>query len=343
MNILNVREYIETFLKIRTKDGTLMPLRLNQPQDRMYQAVKSQWDAGKPVRIIVLKARQMGFSTLTEAIIFAITATRFYTDCMIVAHKDEATANLFRMSLRYYENLPEPMKPMRKASNAHELVFDKPAHYKGRRPGLGSSIKCATAGGSGVGRSATLRCLHLSEFAFWPGDKRETLAGLSQAVPDKPGTMIIIESTANGYDEFKNRWDAAVEAQRRGEDGYLPIFFAWYEMEEYRRTPPPGFERTPEEQEPSIWTTSSWPGGGGASPLTAAETWICFIRSTRPHRTRRLFPPAAASSTRRRSCCGGSRCGSSPGNGASSVPGKTQLEKSSAGIGYGTQEALSAS
>jgi len=173
MNILNVREYIETFLKIRTKDGTLMPLRLNQPQDRMYQAVKSQWDAGKPVRIIVLKARQMGFSTLTEAIIFAITATRFYTDCMIVAHKDEATANLFRMSLRYYENLPEPMKPMRKASNAHELVFDKPAHYKGRRPGLGSSIKCATAGGSGVGRSATLRCLHLSEFAFWPGDKRD--------------------------------------------------------------------------------------------------------------------------------------------------------------------------
>ena len=298
------------------------------------------------MRIIVLKARQMGFSTLTEAIIFAITATRFYTDCMIVAHKDEATANLFRMSLRYYENLPEPMKPMRKASNAHELVFDKPAHYKGRRPGLGSSIKCATAGGSGVGRSATLRCLHLSEFAFWPGDKRETLAGLSQAVPDKPGTMIIIESTANGYDEFKNRWDAAVEAQRRGEDGYLPIFFAWYEMEEYRRTPPPGFERTPEEQELAETfhlDDEQLPGGGGASPLTAAETWICFIRSTRPHRTRRLFPPAAASSTRRRSCCGGSRCGSSPGNGASSVPGKTQLEKSSAGIGYGTQEALSAS
>ena len=46
MNILNVREYIETFLKIRTKDGTLMPLRLIQPQARMFQAVKSQWDAG---------------------------------------------------------------------------------------------------------------------------------------------------------------------------------------------------------------------------------------------------------------------------------------------------------
>ena len=148
MNILNVREYIETFLKIRTKDGTLMPLRLNQPQDRMYQAVKSQWDAGKPVRIIVLKARQMGFSTLTEAIIFAITATRFYTDCMIVAHKDEATANLFRMSLRYYENLPEPMKPMRKASNAHELVFDKPAPSSAPRQAAAVSADLPRSGAS---------------------------------------------------------------------------------------------------------------------------------------------------------------------------------------------------
>ena len=161
MNILNVREYIETFLKIRTKDGALVPLRLNQPQDRMYQAVKSQWDAGKPVRIIVLKARQMGFSTLTEAIIFAITATRFYTECMIVAHKDEATANLFRMSLRYYENLPEPMKPMRKASNAHELVFDKPAHYKaaGRAWGAPSSApRQAAAASAGPQRSGASTC-----------------------------------------------------------------------------------------------------------------------------------------------------------------------------------------
>lgn len=249
MNILNAREYIERFLMIRTKEGELVPLRLNEPQERMYKAIKEQADAGKPVRAIVLKARQMGFSTLTEAILFAVAATRFHCENLIVAHKDDATANLFRMSQRYYENLPEQVRPMRKASNAREIVFDRPPNYKGRRPGLGSSIRCATAGGSGVGRSYTLQCLHLSEFAFWPGDKRETLAGLSQAVPDLPGTIIIIESTANGYDEFKDLWDAAVEAQRRGEDGYLPLFFAWFEMREYRRTPPPGFRRTPEEEE----------------------------------------------------------------------------------------------
>lgn len=109
---------------------------------------------------------------------------------------------------------------MQRASNAQELLFDRPAKYKGEAQGLGSRIRCATAGGSGVGRSYTLKCLHLSEFAFWPGDKRETFSGLVQAVPDRPGTVIIIESTANGYDEFKKMWDDAVQAERDGTDGF---------------------------------------------------------------------------------------------------------------------------
>lgn len=249
MNLLNVREYMENFLKIRTKEGQLIPFRMNKPQRRLYQTIKEQWDAGKPVRIIILKARQMGFSTVTEAILFVLTATRFYIESMIVAHKDEATAKLFKMSQRFYENLPAQLRPMRRASNAQELVFDSPAKEKGKRKGLGSSIRCATAGGTGVGRSYTLQCLHLSEYAFWPGNKAETFTGLVQAVPDRPGTVIIIESTANGYDDFKKKWDAAVQAQRDGTDGYIPVFFPWYEMDEYRRTPLPGFQRTAEEQE----------------------------------------------------------------------------------------------
>ena len=249
MNILNARTYIERFLKIRTKEGAVVPLVLNRPQERLYNAIQKQWRAGKPVRIIILKARQMGFSTLTEAIIFFLTVTAKYVESMIVAHKDEATANLFRMSKRFYDELPPALRPMQRASNAQELLFDRPAKYKGEAQGLGSRIRCATAGGSGVGRSYTLKCLHLSEFAFWPGDKRETFSGLVQAVPDRPGTVIIIESTANGYDEFKKMWDDAVQAERDGTDGFTPIFFAWFEMEEYRRAPLPGFKRTPEEQE----------------------------------------------------------------------------------------------
>lgn len=249
MKLLNAGEYIQRFLKIRTKDGAVVPLAMNAPQRRLYDAIRQQWQEGKPVRIIVLKARQMGFSTLTEAIGFFLAATTRYCEGMIVAHKEEATANLFRMSKRFYDELPPKLKPMQRASNAQELVFDRPAKAKPEVQGLGSRIRCATAGGSGVGRSYTLRFLHLSEFAFWPGDKAQTFTGLVQAVPDRPGTVIIVESTANGYDEFKKKWDLAVAAQRDGTDGFLPIFFAWFEMEEYRRTPLPGFRRTQEEQE----------------------------------------------------------------------------------------------
>lgn len=247
--LLNCLLYIQHFLKIIDKKGRTIPLVLNEPQLRLYEAIKEQWNKGKPVRIIILKARQMGFSTLTGAIIFWMAATAYYVRCMVVAHKEDATNNLFQMYKRFYDNLPNRIKPMVQASNAQELVFDRPTRYRGTGKGLGSRIRCATAGGPGVGRSFTLKALHLSEVAFWPGDKSGTLLGLLQAVPDEPGTLIVMESTANGFEEFKKRWDAAVEAWREGrEDSYIPIFFAWYEMKEYRRKPPQDFVRTDEEE-----------------------------------------------------------------------------------------------
>lgn len=248
MNPLNCGEYIRCFLKIRDKEKRIIPFRLNKPQKRLYDTIRQQWQKGKPVRIIILKARQMGFSTLTEAVIFWLSATAFNVECMIVAHTVEATRNLFAMSKRFYDHLPERIKPMQKASNAQELVFDRPSRYKGSAPGLNSRIRVATAGGEGIGRSSTLTAVHLSEFAWWPGDKLDTLIGLLQAVPDKPGTLVVIESTANGYDEFKKQWDKAVADQRNGTDGFLPVFFAWFEMEEYRRPVPPGFRQTEEEE-----------------------------------------------------------------------------------------------
>ena len=246
--LLNCLQFIELFLKIRSKTGQIVPFLLNQPQRRLYEVIREQWRKGKPVRIIILKARQMGFSTLTEAIIFWLAVTAFNVECMIVAHTDEATKNLFRMSKRFFDNLPEKLKPMQQSSNAQELVFARPSRHRGKGQGLGSRIRCATAGGDGIGRSYTLKALHLSELAFWPGDKLDTLTGLLQAVPDLPGTLIVIESTANGYEEFKKLWDKAVAAQREGREDFIPVFFAWHEMDEYRRTPPPGFTRTEEEE-----------------------------------------------------------------------------------------------
>lgn len=239
MDIRNAKTYIEQFCKIRTKDGRIVPFRLNQPQQKLYDIIKAENQAGKPIRIIILKARQMGFSTLTEGLIFQRTATKELTNSMIVTHVDDATTQLFNMSKLMYDQLPAQLKPMVKSSNAKELNFQNPSRDAGEReanPGLRSSIRCATAGGRGIGRSMTLQNVHASEFAFWPGDPEESMLGLLQAVPSEPGTMVIIESTANGFDAFKRRWDAAVA----GESDFVPVFFGWQEMDEYRMPVPTG-------------------------------------------------------------------------------------------------------
>ena len=251
MNPCVAMDYIESCLKIKTKSGTVVPFRLNDAQRKLYAVAKRQQDAGKPVRLIILKARQLGFSTLTEGLIFHACATRRNVNALIVAHREDATANLFRMSKLFYDELPAPVKPMLRASNAQELVFENPSKLRSERearPGLRSRIRCATAGGRGIGRSDTLQCVHLSEYAFWPDGadgKASTLAGILQAVPSLPGTMVVIESTANGFEDFKERWDAAVA----GENDFEPVFFAWFENPDYSMPVVPGTEWTPEERD----------------------------------------------------------------------------------------------
>ena len=237
MNI-NTKRYIESYIKIRNKEGKIVPFKLNSPQQRLYDIIKEQKKAKKPVRVIILKARQMGFSTLTESILFKETVTKFNRRTGIITHLASATTNLFNMSKLMYDQLPDDMKPSVKKSNAQELLFDND-----NGTGLKSKIKCMTAGTSGVGRSDTFDNLHLSELAFWEGDVTATLTGLFQAVPNLPDTMIIIESTANGFEKFKELWEQAVN----GESDFIPLFVAWWEMPEYSM-PYSGFKLTDEEE-----------------------------------------------------------------------------------------------
>jgi hypothetical protein len=235
---INTKRYIEEYIKIRNKEGKIIDFKLNYPQQRLYNIIKEQKKAKKPVRIIILKARQMGFSTLTESILFKETVTKFNRRTGIITHKATATSNLFNMSKLMLEELPPDITPSIQKSNAQELIFDNESGT-----GLKSKIKCMTAGTKGVGRSDTFDNLHLSELAFWEGDVTATLTGLLQAVPNLPDTMIIIESTANGYEKFKELWDQAVN----GESDFVPLFVAWYELPEYSMTYS-GFKLTAEEE-----------------------------------------------------------------------------------------------
>ena len=247
MNLRNPKEYCEKLLVIRDKKQKLVPLRFNEAQDNLYAVMRQQAALGKPIRIIILKGRQEGISTVTEALMFQDAATRPNVKTLIVAHNSDATSNLFKMNKLFYDCLPRRMQPMRKNSNARELTFENPTKdrkAKARRPGLRSAIRCQTAGGGGVGRSETLTNVHLSEYAFWPKNKKELLLGIMQSVPDDPNTMVVIESTANGYDHFKELWDGAVS----GENAWVPVFLPWYLEKGYRKAVPPGTEWTEEEE-----------------------------------------------------------------------------------------------
>ena len=246
---ITLRQYIENYMKIQTKDGQLITLKLNTAQNRFYDLFADAYDRDEPFKVIVLKARQLGISTVTEAIMTALCMTNHFRNGMIVAHTSDSSSHIYNMAKRYYENLPKGLKPMMKYSNAKELRFENPAKDPPEElKGLRSSIRVATAGQGGVGRSQTFNYMHLSELAFWEEQDGQTVAdqltGLLQTLPQHGFSMLVIESTANGYNYFKNLWDMA----EAGESDYIPLFIPWFEMEEYRR-PCHGEDLTEEEIE----------------------------------------------------------------------------------------------
>ena len=232
---ITLKGYIETYMKIQTKNGELIPLKMNYAQNRLYDLFADAYERDEPFKCIILKARQMGLSTCTEAIMTALCMTNHFRNGLIVAHTSDSSTHIYNMAKRYYENLPKGLKPMMKYSNAKELRFENPAKDPPEElKGLRSSIRVATAGQGGVGRSQTFNYMHLSELAFWEEQDGQTVAdqmtGLLQTLPQHGFSMLVIESTANGYNYFKNLWDQAAS----GESDFIPLFIPWYEMEDYR-------------------------------------------------------------------------------------------------------------
>lgn len=229
--------YATKYLKILPKTGgPLVPLHFNSGQKFFHQAIETQRVSnGGKVRAIVLKGRQMGLSTYTEGRLLWRLATTKGIKGYVLAHEQAASDNLFKMLDRYYQNLPDQIRPSLGASNAKELVFDK----------LESRVEVATAGSKDTGRSGTSQFMHASEVAFWPNADTH-MAGIGQTVADAPGTEIILESTANGTaNVFHEFWQLAV-AKR---SDYLPVFIPWFWQLEYSRDVPAGFELTDEEAE----------------------------------------------------------------------------------------------
>ena len=229
----DLSHYSSRCLKIRTKNGSVEPLTLNSAQLFIHSALENQLKTYGRIRALILKGRQQGSSTYVEARYFHKVTHRKGVRAFILTHEDEATKNIFEMAERFYTHCPQLVKPSAGASNAKELYFDK----------LDSGYRVGTARTKGTGRSATLQYFHGSEVAYWQ-NAEEHMAGVLQAVPDEPGTEIILESTSAGAQgEFHRLCYEALSGQ--GE--YILIFVPWFWQEEYRATAPPDFARSSDE------------------------------------------------------------------------------------------------
>lgn len=236
--------YAENNLWIKDKDANIVKFVPNQAQKELIDRVILRLHEGKPIRFIVLKARQMGLSTAIEAVIFWWTTTHRNITAMIVGHEETSSRNLYNMFKRYYDNCNPLFKPTRKYDTRTDLSFAREDPVTGEQVGLNSVIKTGTANNSAIGRSDTIQLLHGSEIGEWVNGE-ELVASLLQTVPARPNTMIFLESTAKGRGNFFHKqWEASV----KGETTFETFFFPWYKMDEYEM---PGeiTEYTEEEKE----------------------------------------------------------------------------------------------
>ena len=205
-------------------DGLVMQFKPNRAQRRFLARLHT--------RNIILKARQLGFTTLIAIAWLDHALFNPNSRCGIVAQDRDSAELILRDKVKFaYENLPPELRavfPLKKET-ATELVF---AHNN-------SSIRVATSM-----RSGTIHRLHISEFgkicAKYPDKALEVTTGSIPAVP-KTG-IVVVESTAEGTDgEFYRMTTRALNHQKQGKQltirDYQMHFFPWYESPDYRMDP----------------------------------------------------------------------------------------------------------
>ena len=206
------------------EEGLVIQFKPNRPQRRFISRLHH--------RNIILKARQLGFTTLICLVWLDHALFVPNTRCGIIAQDREAAEVIFRDKVQFaYNNLPPELKelfPLAKDS-ASELLF---AHNN-------SSIRVATSM-----RSGTIHRLHISEFgkicAKFPAKAAEVMTGSIPAVP-KSG-VIVIESTAEGQEgEFYDMTQRAMALHDQGREltfrDYRFHFFPWWQAPEYTMDP----------------------------------------------------------------------------------------------------------
>jgi len=199
----NYKRFIEERFYIVDKTSESVPFRLNKIQEKYLLHDYTGSD-------VILKARQQGFSSLILGMFTADFIVKDNQRSVIVADLDDNASELLdrvKYFIKSYEEVMKVKVPL-KYNSKYELYNEA----------TNSRYTIGTAKNVDFGRSKTITNLHLSEFAFYRHAEK-LFAGAVQAVV--PTGRTIIETTANGYNEFKNFWDECV----MGERPYKALFY----------------------------------------------------------------------------------------------------------------------
>lgn len=200
---------IEMCMTVVDKQGKTIPFFLNEVQQDLQKKIH-EFGGKKP--IYVLKGRQQGITTFVTAMQLSYSIVRRNFAGFTITDKSENTLAIFQDKAKsVYDRLPAKLKPQEKFNNVRELFFEK----------LNSSWRTATAT-ENVGRSKTLRFLHLSELAFFGCSLSKIQESLGETLP--LDAIQIYETTANGFNDAKELWDKG---------SCLNVFYPWWMTKEY--------------------------------------------------------------------------------------------------------------
>lgn len=218
--------WLEVFGKILDKSGQIISPKVNEYQRKIIKAYLYAQKHKRPCRLICLKPRQKGSSTISTAL--AYTHLRnFRASACFVGNKDKTTQNLLTMLRRYNDSDKFPW------GNSGKVLAE------GGNWTHGSRVVSETAGASDPGRSGTFQVLLCSEVAHWNSDGVRSadtiLNGLLNCTPYLPDTLVVMESTPNGAaGAFYERYQKAIPLDDflagKPSDGYVRIFSPWFEF-----------------------------------------------------------------------------------------------------------------
>jgi hypothetical protein len=228
-----------TFVYIKNKGGGEDVLfRLTRPQRRFIARLEKRRKANKPIRIVLLKARQWGGSTTSQLYMAWLQLIhKVGLNSLIIAHQGAGSDEIKDMFDRMIRNYPvEMLHKLGETYNENEpkLVGVGKSGSIHRVPQRNCKIKIGTAERPDSCRGGDYNLVHLSEVGLWKateGKKPEDIVrSACSGVLLRPYTMIVYESTANGTGNFFQReYDDA----KSGKSQFEAMFVSWFDIEQY--------------------------------------------------------------------------------------------------------------